>query len=75
VRPYTNPKKEDMDDNFLNIKNTFFTSGKTILSNGKKYSSKYHWQKDQNIIDKNLNIEDDDVFYEELNHYFIYERI
>lgn len=75
VRPYKNLKKEDMNDKFLDIKNTFFTSGKTILSNGKKYPSKYHWQKDQNIVDKNLNIEDDDTFYEELNHYFIYERI
>jgi hypothetical protein len=75
VRPYKTLKKENLNDEYLNIKNTFFTSGKTILSNGKRYPSKYHWQKDENIIDKNLNIEDDDVFYEELNHYFIYERI
>jgi hypothetical protein len=75
VVPFKKLKKEDLNEDFLNIKNTFFTSGKSILSDGKKYSSKYHWQKDQNIIDKNLNIEDDDVFYEELNHYFIYERI
>ncbi len=75
VRPYKILKKEDMAENPMKISNTFFSSNKTILSNGKRYPSKYHWQKDENIIDKNLNIVEDDVFYEELNHYFIYERI
>lgn len=75
VRPYKTLKKEDMTGKPTKINNTFFSSNKTILSNGKRYPSKYHWQKDENIIDKNLNIVEDDVFYEELNHYFIYERI
>ncbi len=74
VRPYKTLKKEDIIEEPININNAFFSSGKTILSNGKKYPSKYHWQKDENIIDKNLNMVEDNVFYEELNHYFIYER-
>jgi hypothetical protein len=74
VRPYKTLKKEDITEQPININNTFFSSSKTILSNGKRYPSKYHWQKDENIIDKNLNMADDDAFYEELNHYFIYER-
>ena len=74
VRPYKTLKKEDMTEQPININNTFFSSSKTILSNGKRYPSKYHWQKDENIVDKNLNMVDDDAFYEELNHYFIYER-
>lgn len=75
VGAYKTSKKEDIINLHTKINNTFFASGKTILSNNKRYPSKYHWQKDENIIDKNLNIVEDDLFYEELNHYFIYERI
>lgn len=75
VGAYKTSKKENIINLPTKINNTFFASGKTILANNKKYPSKYHWQKDENIIDKNLNIVEDDLFYEELNHYFIYERI
>lgn len=52
----------------------YFNSSKTLLADGKKYASKYHWLQQKNFVDKNFNLEDNEILLEELNHFYIYER-
>lgn len=52
----------------------YFNSSKTLLADGKKYPSKYHWTQQKNFVDKNFNLEDNEALLEELTHFYIYER-
>lgn len=52
----------------------FFNSFKVILSDGKKYPSKFHFLKGENILDKDLPFEYDPVLLGESAHFYIYER-
>ena len=74
VHPYLKANKEMLEVALKNTKNLYFSSSKTIISKGKKYPSKYHFEKGQNIIDKNFNLEDNDVLLQELNHFYVYTR-
>lgn len=73
---YLYPKgdKKMLEESNIDFSKAVFDSSKIIFSNNKRYASKYHMLKDQNFVDKNFNLEDNDVLLEELNHFYIYER-
>lgn len=73
VHLYYKPNKKILGDD-IKFDNLFFNSSKIILSKGNQYSSKYHFLNQQKDVDKNFNLEDNDVLLEELEHFYIYER-
>jgi hypothetical protein len=73
VQLYPKINIETLKQNKINFEASFFSSSKTLISNGKKYPSFYHWQKGQNIVDKNFKIEDNDLLLQEANHFYIYD--
>lgn len=73
VHPYFKASKKDLDDS-VDFSKDIFNSSKLILAGGKKYCSKYHWLQQKNFVDKNFNLEDNEILLEELNHFYIYGR-
>ena len=74
VQPYQKANKKMLDKNVGDISKLLFNSSKTIISKGKQYPSKYHFQKGQNIVDKNFYLEDNEDLLQELNHFYVYTR-
>lgn len=74
VHLYPKGDKKMLEEKNIDYSKAIFDSSKIIFSNNKRYASKYHLLKDQNFVDKNLNLEENDVLLEELNHFYIYER-
>jgi hypothetical protein len=58
----------------FSFKNAFFNSSKTIISNNKKYNSRYHLLKDETFLDKNFEMCEDEVLLEELKHFYVYSK-
>jgi hypothetical protein len=73
VQLYNQLDKKTLEEVKINIGKSFFSSAKTIVSQGKKYPSLYHWKKRQNIVDKNFKMEENDDLLREVNHFYIYE--
>jgi hypothetical protein len=75
VNHYFKNSKKELEDKVSDFNNLYFNSSKVIIANGgKQYVSKFHFQQGKNFIDKNFNLEDNDVLLEELGHFYIYER-
>lgn len=55
------------------IPNLKFLTKKDIFSNGKRYSSKAHMNSDQVFVDRSSNVIYSPEFWDDLEHYFIYE--
>ncbi len=73
VQVYAVTEKSLLKDKKITFDKSFFHSTKTIVADGKKYPSTYHWKKDKNVLDKNLVIEDNELLLSELNHFYIYD--
>lgn len=73
VHLYFKANKDMLPDDCRDFSNLYFNSSKTLLADNKKYPSKYHWQQKKDFIDKNFNLEDNEILLEELNHLYIYE--
>lgn len=73
VQVYSSADKSILKDKKITFNKSLFHSTKTIVASGKKYPSTYHWKKDENVLDKNLTIEDNELLLSELNHFYIYQ--
>ena len=73
VQEYGADSKNLLPKDF-SFKNTFFNSSKTILSNNKKYNTRYHLLKDEIFLDKNFELCEDEVLLEELKHFYVYSK-
>jgi hypothetical protein len=73
VQEYGMDSKDLLPKDF-SFKNAFFNSSKTILSNNKKYNSRYHLLKDETFLDKNFELCEDEVLLEELKHFYVYSK-
>ena len=56
-----------------NTPNLKFLTRKDVLSSGKRYSSKAHADEDKIFLDKVSDVIDTSAFWEDLEHYYIYE--
>lgn len=74
VQPYFKANKDMLPEDCVNFDNLYFASSKTLLADNAKYESKYHWLKKQKSIDKNSNLEDNEILLEELSHFYVYTR-
>jgi hypothetical protein len=74
VHLYFKADKSLLGDEQLDFSKLFFNSSKVILSKNKKYSSRYDFINGNNSVDKNLNLLDNPVLLEDLQHFYIYER-
>ena len=66
-------ENKEMPKSVQNKKNLFYKSNKVILSNGKRYLSKFDFLKKREYKGKNLEIVDDPVFWVDSDHLRIYE--
>lgn len=73
VQPYQKSDKSLLKDCEVQFGESFLSSSKTLISQGKKYPSIYHWRAGKNCLDKNFKIEDNSDLLEELNHFYIYD--
>ena len=60
-------------DKIRNTPNLKFLTRKDVLSSGKRYSSKAHADEDKIFLDKVSDVIDTSAFWEDLEHYYIYE--
>jgi hypothetical protein len=52
---------------------SFFTSSKTIISNGKLYPTEYHLKQDKKLDEGPFRSYDDFAFWKDAEHYYFYE--
>jgi hypothetical protein len=71
---YYKGDKSLLEKENLDFSKSFFSSSKVILSKNKRYSSKYDFLNGKESVDKNLNLLDNPVLLEDLQHFYIYER-
>jgi hypothetical protein len=74
VHLYFKADKSLLGDEQLDFSKLFFNSSKVIFSKNKKYSSRYDFINGNNSVDKNLNLLENPVLLEDLQHFYIYER-
>jgi len=65
--------KKDLDLNGETCDNAFFFTNKILISQGKKFASKIHYEKNIEFSDKNKVFEEED-FWLDSNHYIIYDH-
>ena len=68
VKPYNQNKNKKLENV---TKNSKFFSGKYLVEGGKEYLSYAHWKK--NLDNSNIVI-DTPEYWEELDHFYIYEQ-
>jgi hypothetical protein len=66
--------KKDLDPDVEIGDNTFFKSGKLILSNGKKFQSKANWITGVDFDGSEQKVIDTVDFWEDLDYYIIYTK-
>ena len=66
--------KKDLDSDTEIGDNTFFKSGKLILSNGKKFQSKANWITGIDFDGSEQKVIDSSDFWEDLDYYIIYTK-
>jgi hypothetical protein len=54
--------------------NAQFFSNKAIVDGENVYPSKFHWRNKDKVIDKPDNVVDNPLYWEDLEHFYIYER-
>ena len=64
--------KKDVDNNIEICDNTRYISSKITLSQGKKFASKAAWKNNVEMTDKQANIIDNSDFWEEVDHFRIF---
>jgi hypothetical protein len=64
--------KKDVDNNSNMCDNTRYISSKIMLSKGKKYASKAAWKRDIDMTDNQANIIDNPDFWDEVDHFRIF---
>jgi hypothetical protein len=74
VHLYFKADKKMLPEDCQDFSNLYFNSSKVLLADNEKYSSKYHWMQKKKFLDKNFNLEDNEVLLGELNHFYVYER-
>lgn len=74
VHLYFKADKKMLPEDCQDFSNLYFNSSKVLLADNEKYSSKYHWMQKKKFVDKNFNLEDNEVLLGELNHFYVYER-
>jgi len=65
--------KKDLDLKEEVCDNTFFFTNKILISQGKKFASKIHYEKNIELSDQNKVFDEDD-FWLDSNHYIIYNH-
>jgi len=75
VQLYCQGGRQLLKDVEIDFEKCLFSSSKTLISKGKRYPSFFHWEKDQNVVDKNFKLEDNDTLLQEINHFYIYDTI
>jgi hypothetical protein len=73
VHPYGMGSRKDLPDDF-NFNDLFFSSSKTIFSNGQTYPTTFHMKRNL-VLDAAPNLEDNDEILEEINHFYVYRKI
>lgn len=64
--------KKDVDNSINICDNTRYISSKITLSQGKRYASKAAWKNNLEMTDREANIIDNPDFWEEVNHFRIF---
>jgi len=67
------PPNQERIDALAQTPNLKFLTKKDIFSNGKRYSSKAHVDSDEVFVDRASNVIYNEAFWNDLDHYFIYE--
>jgi hypothetical protein len=73
VNHYFKSSKKDLGED-VNFNDLFFSSSKTIFNNGIAYPSTYHMKNSENIVDKSLNLTDNEALLEDLAHFYVYRK-